>query len=374
MQKKKFWILVGTRPEVIKQVPLYRELKKRHGVDSVKLIGTGQHRELLDQALDHFGETLDLNLEIMRPGQSLADSAGAVLQGMNSLLQKDRPDWLIVQGDTTSAAMAAWAGFLNGVRIAHNEAGLRSYDLAHPFPEEANRKWISTIADLHFAPTEHARKALLREGAADGRIAVVGNTGIDALLWTLALERPGSIDQVLGSFQEKGLKPVLLTAHRRENRAAMDQWFLSLKNFLRINPDLGLIYPIHPNHLAKAAAEEHLSPLPQVRLLPALNYGETCHLLAACQMVVTDSGGIQEEAATLGIPTVICRNTTERQEAVEAGIARLAGTEPDTILSTMAWARALHPRKSASRIQPIFGDGTAAIRISDHLESTIVDQ
>ncbi len=374
MQKKKFWILVGTRPEVIKQVPLYRELKKRHGEGSVKLIGTGQHRELLDQALAHFGERLDFNLDVMRPGQTLADSASAVLQGMNKLFQTDRPDWLIVQGDTTSAAMAAWAGFLNGVRIAHNEAGLRSYDLAHPFPEEANRKWISTIADLHFAPTERARKALLREGIEENRVAIVGNTGIDALLWTLSLKRPESIDSLLSSLKHDGLRPVLLTAHRRENRAAMDQWFLALKNFLRINPDLALIYPIHPNHLAKAAAEEHLSSLSQVRLLPALNYGETCHLLAECQMVVTDSGGIQEEAATLGIRTVICRNTTERQEAVEAGIAILAGTEPDTILSSMAWARR-HPRPaSASPIRPIFGDGIAAIRISDHFDRAIVNQ
>ncbi len=366
--------MVGTRPEVIKQVPLYRELKKRHGQDSVKLIGTGQHRELLDQALAHFGETLDLNLGIMRPGQSLADSAGAVLQGMNSLFETERPDWLIVQGDTTSAAMAAWAGFLNGVRIAHNEAGLRSYDLAHPFPEEANRKWISTIADLHFAPTDLAYRALVREGVEEAKIATVGNTGIDALLWTLSRERPGSINSLLESLKQDGLKPVLLTAHRRENRAAMDQWFLALKNFLRINPDLGLVYPVHPNHLAKAAAEEHLSPLPQVRLLPALNYGETCHLLAECRMVVTDSGGIQEEAATLGIPTVICRHTTERREAVEAGIARLAGTEPDTILSAMAWAKSVRPRERMKGIRPVFGDGTAAIRISDHLESAIVDQ
>ncbi len=372
MENQNFWILVGTRPEVIKQVPLYFELVRRHGKDRVSLIGTGQHRELLDQALSHFGVRLDHNLEIMKPGQSLTDSSAQVLLGMNDLFQYHKPDWLIVQGDTTSAAMAAWAAFQSGVPVAHNEAGLRSYDLENPFPEEANRRLISIVAKIHFAPTELAKKALLKEGIDEKSVFVTGNTGIDALKWTLDQPRPRSIDFVMNSIRNQGLRPVLLTAHRRENSGSMDGWFKALGEFLSVNPGYGLIYPLHPNHLARPAAEKHLRHLPQVHLVPALNYGETCHLLSACDLVVTDSGGIQEEAATLGIPTVICRKTTERMEAVEYGIARLAGTETDTILSVMNWAMNFagkgSPHHPDSFPNSIFGNGQASVKIADLLQ------
>jgi len=365
MENKKYWVLIGTRPEAIKQVPLYRELVERHGKEQVALIGTGQHRELLDQALAHFEVKLDFNLDIMKPGQSLNESSAAVLDGMGSLFREFQPEWLIVQGDTTSAAMSAWAAFQNGIKVAHNEAGLRSYDLAHPFPEEANRKLISIAASLHFAPTWRAQAALLKEGVDARTVHLTGNTGIDALHWTLRRPRPRSIDFVLNSLRNQGLKPALLTAHRRENASAMEDWFLALQQFLILNPTLGVVLPVHPNHLARDSADRHLRPLSQVHIVNPLNYGETCHLLSECEMVVTDSGGIQEEAATLGIPIVICRKTTERLEAVEAGIARLAGTEPDSILSTMAWAvrrgRDLGPGLPHST----FGDGRAAGRIAD---------
>ncbi len=367
MKNKTHWIIVGTRPEVIKQVPVYRSLVARHGPDAVALIGTGQHRELLDQALQHFGVKLDLNLETMRPSQSLTESSSAILEGMGALLREHRPRWLVVQGDTTSAAMAAWAAFQAGVKVAHNEAGLRSYDLQHPFPEEANRRLISIVSQVHFAPTERSKAALLREGIAEDLIHVTGNTGIDALRWTLDLPRPDSIQFVLKSLKSKNLRPVLLTAHRRENKESMDLWFRALAQFLIVNPDLGLIYPIHPNHLAKAAADRYLSATPQAHLVPALNYGETCHLLSECDLVVTDSGGIQEEAATLGIPTIVCRQTTERMEAVDAGIAKLAGTNADSILSSMLWAlrQPKPPRKGLQH--DLFGDGYAADRIADLL-------
>ena len=367
MKNKTHWIVVGTRPEVIKQVPLYLELVTRYGRDSVALVGTGQHRELLDQALSHFGVSLDFNLDIMKPAQTLSEASSAVLTGMSSLFVEHRPEWIIVQGDTTSAAMTAWAAFQAGIPVAHNEAGLRSYDLDHPFPEEANRRLISIVARLHFAPTERSKMALLNEGIDERIVHVTGNTGIDALRLTLGRPRPDSIQFVLKSLKSKGLRPVLLTAHRRENRESMESWFKSLAQFLTVNPDLGLIYPIHPNHLAKPAADQYLSTLPQAHVVPALNYGETCHLLAQCDLVVTDSGGIQEEAATLGIPTVVCRQTTERMEAVDAGIARLAGTESDTILSSMAWAlRQPKPKHEGLKFD-LFGDGYASERIADLL-------
>ncbi|NDG86025.1 MAG: UDP-N-acetylglucosamine 2-epimerase (non-hydrolyzing), partial [Proteobacteria bacterium] len=221
------------------------------------------------------------------------------------------------------------------------------------------------VASLHFAPTERAKRALLREGVDESLIHVTGNTGIDSLRWTLDQPRPDSIQFVLRSLRSKGLRPVLLTAHRRENRGSMEIWFRSLVEFLSIHPDLGLIYPIHPNHLAKPAADLYLSRAPQAHLVPPLNYGETCHLLAECDLVVTDSGGIQEEAATLGIPTIICRETTERMEAVEAGLAKLSGTHPDTILSAMAWALGQPKAGNPGLKYDIFGDGHAAERIAD---------
>ncbi|NDF13820.1 UDP-N-acetylglucosamine 2-epimerase (non-hydrolyzing) [bacterium] len=363
MREKRYWILAGTRREAIKQIPLYLELVRLHGRESVALISTGQHRELLEQVFHHFHVRADANLDIMRHGQGLTESSASILQGMNTLLRLSTPEWLIVQGDTTSASMAALAGFQHRVKIAHNEAGLRSYDLEHPFPEEGNRRLISGIASLHFAPTVRAKDALMGEGITEDSIHITGNTGIDALRWTLERPRPQSIDFVLRSIRSKGLRPVLLTAHRRENSTAMDDWFRALAHFLRLNSHLGLIYPLHPNHLARAAAEKHLTSLPQAHLIAPLNYAESCHLLSECEVVVTDSSGLQEEAATLGIPTVICRKITERMEAVDQGLARLAGTDADSILSALAWAVTQKRAPKAGLCHLLYGDGQAAQKI-----------
>jgi UDP-N-acetylglucosamine 2-epimerase (non-hydrolysing) len=371
--RKKYWILVGTRPEAIKQAPLFKSFVERFGADQVALIGTGQHRELLEQALAHFSLRLDHNLDIMEPDQSLTAASVAVLKGMDGLFRQHRPEWLVVQGDTTSAAMAGWAAFQHGVKVAHNEAGLRSYDLAHPFPEEANRRLLSVVAAIHLAPTERAREALLREGVKPEKIPVVGNTGIDALRYTLGLPTPPRAAGILADCAQAGLQPVLLTAHRRENQGeGMDRWFKALAQFLVKHPHVALIYPCHPNNSARAAADQHLAPLKQVFILPALDYGETCHLLARCWFVVTDSGGIQEEAATLGVPVVVCRKTTERMEAVDAGLARLAGTETESVLKVMEWAHAKGPAEAQERHlatapslrNPIFGDGYSSARIT----------
>ena len=367
MEKQKYWILVGTRPEVIKQIPLYFELVRQQGPENVALIGTGQHRELLDQALAHFNVKLTLNLNIMQANQTLASSSAAVLEGMGALFQKNKPEWIIVQGDTTSAAMAAWAAFQAGVKVAHNEAGLRSYNLQHPFPEEANRRLISVVADLHFAPTERAKKALIKEGVDARKIYITGNTGIDALRWTLNQPRPDSVHSLLLDLKENGLKPVLLTAHRRENKESMDEWFQALTQFLGLNPGLALVYPIHPNHAAKPAADKYFTGARQVRIIPATSYGETCHLLSECEFVVTDSGGIQEEASTMGLPVVVCRKTTERMEAVDAGMARLAGTETQSVLAAMNWALQKGRPKKAGINYDIFGDGFAATKIAYRL-------
>jgi UDP-N-acetylglucosamine 2-epimerase (non-hydrolysing) len=366
--EKKIWILVGTRPEVIKQIPLYFACVRKFGRAQVALIGTGQHRELLEQALAHFEATLDFNMNIMKPDQSLAGSSAAVMSSLDDLFKVAVPEWLIVQGDTTSAAMAAWAAFQRGIKVGHNEAGLRSYDLQNPFPEEANRRLISVVASRHFAPTDKARMALIREGVAPDSIITVGNTGIDALRMTLQMPRPRLVCEILAKTEAWGMKPVLLTAHRRENRGqGMESWFQALADFLDRRPDLALIYPNHPNKAGLAAAEKYLARHKQVFILPALNYAESCHLMSNCRFVVTDSGGIQEEACALGLPVVVCRKTTERMEAVEADCSRLAGTDTSRILSAMEWA---YERKAASNgriTNQIFGDGFAAERITEAL-------
>jgi UDP-N-acetylglucosamine 2-epimerase (non-hydrolysing) len=358
----KIWVVVGTRPEVIKQVPLYWACQEKFGKDNVKLIGTGQHRELLVQALEHFGATLDANFEIMKPGQSLSKVAAAVLERFDEALDKEMPDWVIVQGDTTTAAMSAIAAFHRKVKVAHNEAGLRSHDLSNPFPEEANRKLISAIADLHLAPTELARSALLREGIDPTKIHVVGNTGVDALLWTLKLPCPDSIQRLLEQQAAKKRRPVLLTAHRRENAGAvMDKWFQALRKFLASHPELCLVYPVHPNNLAREYTRRHLEDLDNVIITTPFSYLETAHLLRSCKFVVTDSGGIQEEAATLGIPTVVCRKTTERMEAVHAGIATLV--DPDNIDVLI---REMGRNSSLTAPQPLypFGHGSSSPAIA----------
>ena len=359
------WVLVGTRPEVIKQAPVFLACREALGADGVALIGTGQHRELLEQALDHFGLRLDANLDVMRPGQTPTAAAAAILSGLEPLIVDAAPSWMVVQGDTTSAAMAAWAAFNAGVRVAHNEAGLRSYDLQHPFPEEANRKLISVVADEHFVPTEHARRALIAEGYRDECVHVTGNTGIDAFLMTLAKPAPPRVTELADRAEAAGRRVVLMTAHRRENRGAgMDEWFATLAEFLDEHAELELVYPLHPNRAAEPATRRHLQDHPRVRLVDPLDYDETCHLLSRSLFTITDSGGIQEEAATLEIPVVVCRQATERPEAVDAGIAHLVGTHHDPLRDGLEWALArarTHPRVD---INPIFGDGHAGPRIA----------
>jgi len=370
LQNKKIWILVGTRPEVIKQAPLYFACCEKFGKDAVALLGTGQHRELLEQALAHFNLKLDYNMSIMKPGQTLTGSSAAVLEGMQQLLNEHKPEWIIVQGDTTTAAMAAWAGFQNDVKIAHNEAGLRSYDLRHPFPEEANRKLIGVVADVHFPPTKKAETALLAENTDKKKIFVTGNTGIDALRITLEMPEPQSVTALVQSITSKGLRPVLLTAHRRENQGeAIDQWFSALASFIDAHKDISLIYPMHPNNAGREAATKYLAAHERIHLMPAINYGETCHILKHARFVITDSGGIQEEASTLGMPVVVCRKTTERMEAVEAGVARLAGTSLSTILESMQWAYDRSANGNERTKRDIFGDGFSSKRIAEILSS-----
>jgi UDP-N-acetylglucosamine 2-epimerase (non-hydrolysing) len=371
-----YWVVVGTRPEVIKQISVYWALTDRLGRDSVALIGTGQHRELLVQALEHFGATLDVNLDLMVVGQGLAENAARIQTEMERLLRTHMPRCVIVQGDTTTAAMTAVAAFHLGIKVAHNEAGLRSYDLQNPYPEEANRRWISAVATHHFAPTALAQARLLQEGVSAAAISVVGNSGIDALQWTLRNTSPDPSHPVRKFLQRTGVRPVLVTAHRRENDAdAMDRWFDGLTQFLEAHRDVGLVCPIHPNQRARQAIERHLGGHERVLVCDPIDYAQACHLIADCLFVVTDSGGIQEETATLDVPCVIVRKTTERPEAIEHGTAQLADpANVDGVLTQISWAARLAelpPVERRSQTSPYanapFGDGSAGVQIAARL-------
>ena len=360
------WIIVGTRPECIKQAPVFSACGDALGADHVSLVGTGQHRDLLQTALDDFGLTLDVNFDIMRPEQSLPKVMAAVLTQFEELVQRRKPERVVVQGDTTTACAAALAAFQMGIEVAHNEAGLRSNDLKNPFPEEANRRIISSIADLHFAPTELAEAALLREGVSKGRIHVVGNTGIDSLFHMLEQEPPGEVVDLVRRIKATERKIVLLTAHRREAKGAgMESLFRALKQFLSHESSVAVVYPVHPNALGEAAAQAHISDLTdQVHIVPPMSYRAICHVMSESYFLVTDSGGIQEEGATLGIPTVVCRRVTERRVAVEVGIARVAGLETEGIIAALEWAYKYGQRRKGVWTARPFGDGTAGARIA----------
>ncbi|MBF0300723.1 MAG: UDP-N-acetylglucosamine 2-epimerase (non-hydrolyzing) [Oligoflexia bacterium] len=365
---KPIWVIVGTRPEVIKQAMLYNALKEKFGGDKVALIGSGQHRELLTDALKQFNLQLDYNFDLMSEAQTPADISSKIISKFSEIFSKEgvaKPKWVIVQGDTTTAAMAAWVSFLHKINIAHNEAGLRTHDLYNPFPEEANRKIISSIATIHFAPTERARDILLREGVSEKNIFVTGNTGIDAFRSMLLKKIPEKIEKIVQQTKDCGRSIVLLTAHRRESEGEpVIRWFENLKEYVNVNKDIHIVYPMHPNNVARPWAQKILNDHPQISLLEPLNYLETAHSILNSRFVITDSGGIQEEAATLNIPVVVCRKTTERMEAVDIGIAKLTSFDTKEFFETLVWANNLSKTKVNRFVNNVFGDGFSSEKIA----------
>ncbi len=335
--------------------PVIEALKRRTEAFSVRVCATGQHREMLDQVQEIFGLRPDLDLNLMRHDQTLNGLAASALEAVDGILAASPPDWLLVQGDTTTAMTAALAAFHRGVRVGHVEAGLRTGDLQRPFPEEANRRVIDLLADALFAPTERSRDALLAEGCDERCVHVVGNTVVDALA-TLA---PGPAAE--------GERPeVLITVHRRESFGEpLRGIFTALRRLAESFPDVLWIYPVHRNPNVRGPAHEILGGLPNLELRDPLDYRELVALLARCRFALTDSGGIQEEAPALGKPVLVLRDTTERPEGVDAGVARLAGTDPERIFAEasrlltdrtayLAMARAVNP----------YGDGRASERIA----------
>lgn len=360
---KKILVILGTRPEAIKLCPLIKELKGRVGI-TVRVLASGQHKELLDEVLSAFSVIPDYDLALMKNGQSLTDLTVGILEGVGRVLNGYRPDLAIVHGDTTTAMAASLACFYARVPIAHVEAGLRTYDLFAPYPEEMNRRVISLLADYSFAPTEAAKDNLLREGKDEGRVFVTGNTAIDALKFTVT---QSYTHEVL--TWAKGGRLVLLTAHRRESQGdILESMLRGVRRAVEETPDLFLIYPVHPNPAVRGVAEKALAGVERIRLLPPLGVLDFHNLMARSYLILTDSGGIQEEAPALHIPVLVMRSVTERPEGVKSGCLRLIGTDGESVYGGIrALVRAPSEYKKMASAENPFGDGYACRRIADIL-------
>ena len=357
----------GTRPEAIKMAPVVKALERVDGVHSAVCV-TAQHRQMLDQVLDVFAIQPDYDLDIMAPGQNLTDITNRALAGIGDTIGAFRPDRVLVHGDTTTTFAAALAAYYARVPVGHVEAGLRTRDIYAPFPEEMNRRLTDAIADKLFAPTETARDNLAAEGHPDTRIFVTGNTVIDALLEAVALldrkpERRAAI-AADHSFLVSGRRIVLVTGHRRENFGAGFERICNALKRLSRRDDIEIVYPVHLNPNVQTPVKRILGDSARIHLIEPLGYLEFVHLMQAASVVITDSGGIQEEAPSLGKPVLVMRDVTERPEAIAAGTARLVGTDEEKIVSECALLlddEAAY-RKMAQATNP-YGDGKAAARI-----------
>jgi UDP-N-acetylglucosamine 2-epimerase (non-hydrolysing) len=356
-------VVVGTRPEVIKMAPVVRELREHPGQFATTIVSTAQHRELLRQALDAFALEPDVDLGLMRPDQAPGDFAGRCLIAMSALLEDLRPDALLVQGDTTTVVAAATAAAYRQILVGHVEAGLRSFDRDEPFPEELNRRMTGVLAGLHFAPTERARHNLLREGVAEGDVTVTGNTIVDALR-SVSAEGPFESDALAG-LPLDGRRLLLVTVHRREHLGLRLVGICSaLRRVAERHPEAAVVLPVHPNPRVREVVEAELGAVGRIHLVPAVSYRDMLRLLRRAYLVLTDSGGIQEEAPSFRVPVLVLRDVTERPELIEAGGGLLVGTEPDRIVRTAS--RLLRDEAQHERMRHVvspFGDGRAAERI-----------
>ena len=358
----------GTRPEAIKLCPLVRELRSRGRDFDVRVSVTAQHRELLDQVLPVFQIAPDCDLDLMQPGQTLGGLTARVLAALEPLMQRERPDLLVVQGDTTTTLAASLAAFYQGIPVAHIEAGLRTGDLRQPFPEEMNRVVTSRLAAFHFAPTPRAAENLVTEGVDRARIHVTGNTGIDAVLYVRDALQSGRLAGSDWPWLDGSRRLVVVTAHRRENFGAAFASEMRALARLAQRDDVQVVYPVHPNPNVSRPAHECLGDRPNLHLIEPLAYVPFVDLMRRAYLLITDSGGIQEEAPSLGKPVLVMRNKTERPEAVEAGTVKLVGTSEDCIVAEAT--RLLdHPAEyeRMTRVHNPYGDGHACERIADVL-------
>lgn len=359
--------IFGTRPEAIKMAPVVHALAQTTGIQSQVCV-TAQHRQMLDQVLHLFDITPEFDLDLMKPNQALSQLTADILTSLDPLLDQVKPDWILVQGDTTTVMAASLAAFYRKIKIGHVEAGLRTQDKWQPFPEEINRRLASVMADLHFAPTEFARQNLLHEGIRPDSIILTGNTVIDALQHIAALPEPVEVTDWMRIWGVAAgdRRLVLVTAHRRENWGKpLESICAALRDLaLKHKDDLHFIYPVHLNPNVQEPVYRILSDLPNFTLVPPLEYLPLVHLLKHATVALTDSGGIQEEATGMGVPTLVLREVTERPEGVEAGVLKLVGTDAQVIFDTaqeLLTNPAAHERMA--RAANPFGDGNAAGRI-----------
>ena len=361
---KKIMLSFGTRPEAIKMCPLVNELKKREGIQTVVCV-SGQHRQMLEQVLETFHVTPDYNLSIMKDKQTLFDITTGILTKIKEVLEKEKPDVVLVHGDTSTTFVTALACFYLQIPVGHVEAGLRTNDIYSPYPEEFNRQAVSIISQYNFAPTEKAKDNLIKEGKAPDKIWVTGNTVIDALKTTVKEDYKNEVlDWAEGS------RLIFITAHRRENLGTpMHHMFRAIRRVMEEHPDVKAVYPIHMNPVVRQAADDELSGCDRIRIIEPVEVFDCHNLMARSYLILTDSGGIQEEAPSLGKPVLVMRDTTERPEGIEAGTLKLVGTEEESIYHNFKillenkeeYLRMAHANNP-------YGDGHACERIADILE------
>ena len=366
-RKIKVMTIFGTRPEAIKMAPLALELERRENIQAICCV-TAQHREMLDSVLEIFQLRPDYDLNIMQPRQTLSSITSRCITGMDEVLDKAKPDLVLVHGDTSTTFAGALAAFYHQIPVGHVEAGLRTYDKWSPFPEELNRKMVGCIADLHFCPTVSNQENLARENITTG-VFRTGNTVIDALQTTVVKDFTFAED-VLNKLDYVNKKVILVTCHRRENYGQpMTNIMTALRRIAEENPDCELVYPVHLSPVVQECARKHLSGHDRIHLIAPLSVDEMHNLMARCYLVLTDSGGLQEEAPALGKPVLVMRKETERPEAVQAGTVKLAGVEEEDIFSLAC--ELLQDReaydKMAHAVNP-YGDGQACRRIADAIE------
>jgi UDP-N-acetylglucosamine 2-epimerase (non-hydrolysing) len=374
-QKLKILSVLGTRPEAVKMAPVVKELTGAPGIES-RVCVTAQHRQMLDQVLDLFAIRPDYDLDLMRDDQSLASLSAAIFTHLDPVLADFEPDWVLAQGDTTTVAITSLLSYYRRIRFGHVEAGLRTHDKWQPFPEEINRRVAGVAADLHFAPTDWARQNLLKEGVNDSIIKVTGNPVIDALNIVANQPEPREVTDLLsklGTIELKTSKLILVTAHRRENFGQPLEDICEALRQLASRGDVEIVYPVHLNPNVQEPVNRLLGDAPHVTLLPPLDYLPLVHLMKRACLILTDSGGIQEEAPAFGIPVLVLREVTERPEGVAAGTLRLVGTGARTIVeeaTRLLDDPAAHAQMA--RASNPFGDGRAARRIVDAILATRV--
>ena len=367
---QKVLLVFGTRPEGIKMCPLVKELEKRKETETVVCV-TGQHEEMLQQVLDIFGVEPDYNLHIMKQEQTLFDITVNILNSIKAVLEKEKPDVVLVHGDTSTTFATALAAYYLEIPLGHVEAGLRTYNIYSPYPEEFNREAVSLIAKYNFAPTKLAAKHLADEGKSQDNIYITGNTAIDALNTTVR-------DDFEHEYIDwaKGSRLVVLTAHRRENQGEpMHHMFKAIRRVVDEHPDVKVLYPIHLNPVVRKVAEEHLKGSDRIRLVEPIDVFDFHNIIARSYMILTDSGGIQEEAPALGKPVLVMRDTTERPEGGDAGTLKLVGTDEETIYNE--FTKLLDDKtayQAMSKAKNPYGDGKASKRIADILINDDYDE